>query len=79
MSTSSVGKDRRHRSSHFPIVTSGDVVYATNGYAASVTNLANTSLTTDMVFRDGVATQLAAVSGNVTDGYTAVLPIGINV
>ena len=56
-----------------------DVVYATSGYEASVGNLANISLTTDMVFRDGVASQLPTMSGNATNGYTAVLPIGVNV
>jgi protocatechuate 3,4-dioxygenase beta subunit len=40
-----------------------DTVYATNGYESSVANLANISLTSDMVFRDGIASQLAAVSG----------------
>jgi hypothetical protein len=31
------------------------------------------------VFRDGVASQLATVTGNVTDGDVAALDVGINV
>ena len=40
-------------------------------------NLRQTSLSSDMVFGDGVSSQLAAVTGNVTDGYVAKLTIGI--
>ena len=46
-------------------------VYATEGYEASVANLAATSLQTDMVFADGWSLQMAKVSGSVDDGYTA--------
>ncbi|MEV6342904.1 intradiol ring-cleavage dioxygenase [Actinoplanes sp. NPDC051851] len=51
-----------------------DVVYATTGYEASVTNLAQVSLDTDNVFGDdsGVL-QLATVSGDVTSGYAVSL------
>ena len=53
-------------------------VYATTGYEASVRNLAQTSLTKDMVFgNDGGVHQLATMSGSVTDGYTAVLAVGV--
>ena len=48
-----------------------DTVYATSGYEQSVTNLAQTSLDTDMVFSDGYASQLATVSGTVDDGLTS--------
>ena len=51
-------------------------VYATDGYSASVGNLARTSLDTDMVFRDGHDTQLATVTGDVS-GYTASLVVGL--
>jgi protocatechuate 3,4-dioxygenase beta subunit len=50
-------------------------VYATDGYSASVRNLAQTSLTTDMVFRDGWTTQLATVTGSVEAGYVANLTV----
>jgi protocatechuate 3,4-dioxygenase beta subunit len=56
-----------------------DTVYATDGYSQSIRNLAQTSLTTDNVFRDGVDEQLATVTGNVTDGYLATLVVGITV
>ena len=52
-------------------------VYATDGYRTSVTNLARTSLTNDNVFRDGTATQLATVTGDVSSGLTAALSVPV--
>ena len=47
-------------------------MYATTGYEASVRNLAQTSLTQDIVFGDDHAEhQLATVTGSVGAGYTA--------
>lgn len=43
-----------------------EVVYATDGYAASARNLADSSLDSDMVFQDGYSSQLASVSGDVS-------------
>jgi protocatechuate 3,4-dioxygenase beta subunit len=55
-----------------------DAVYATSGYESSVSNLARTSLSRDMVFRDdGAIHQLASMSGDATSGYTASLTIGV--
>jgi protocatechuate 3,4-dioxygenase beta subunit len=54
-----------------------DVVYATDGYEASVRNLARTSLTTDMVFRDGYSSQLATVTGDVAGGYLSTLTLAV--
>ena len=55
-------------------------VYATGGeYAASVRNLAAISFASDNVFSDGVSTQLATVTGNVTDGYVATLDVAVPV
>jgi protocatechuate 3,4-dioxygenase beta subunit len=54
-----------------------DAVFATEGYEASVDNLARTSLETDMVFSDGADQQTPAVSGSVTDGYTAALTVPV--
>ena len=53
--------------------------HATTPICSSVPNFAHISLKSDMVFRDGVASELATVTGNAADGYTAVLPVGINV
>lgn len=53
-------------------------VYATDGYAASVRNLAQTSLERDMVFADGYDAQLATVTGDVTGGYRATLTVGVD-
>ena len=51
-----------------------DLVYATEGYEASVANLAQVSLESDNVFGDdGAAHQLATVTGDVTKGFVATL------
>jgi protocatechuate 3,4-dioxygenase beta subunit len=55
-----------------------DTVYATSGYEASVRNLAQVSLASDNVFRDGYSSQLATMSGDVTSGYTAQLTVGVD-
>jgi protocatechuate 3,4-dioxygenase beta subunit len=53
-------------------------VYATSGYEQSVSNLAQTSLTRDMVFGDdGGIHQLATVTGDPSSGYVANLTIGV--
>ena len=53
-------------------------VYATSGYEASVRNLADSSIASDMVFGDdGGVYQIANMSGSVTEGYTAALTIGV--
>jgi protocatechuate 3,4-dioxygenase beta subunit len=52
-------------------------VYATSGYEQSVSNLAQTSLDSDMVFRDGYNDQMASVTGSVDGGMTATLTIGV--
>lgn len=56
-----------------------DAVYATDGYAQSVSTLAQVSLTTDNVFRDdGAAQQLGTMTGSVTDGLTVALTVPVN-
>lgn len=56
-----------------------DRVFATTGYEASVANLAQLSLDSDNVFGDdGGAGQLAAVTGDVTSGYTVSLAVGVD-
>lgn len=52
-------------------------VYAIDGYDGSTQNLSELSLETDNVFRDGYSLQMATLSGNVTNGYTAKLTVGI--
>ena len=52
-------------------------VYATAGYSTSVRNLAQTSLASDNVFRDGYAQQLATVTGGGSAGYTASLAVPV--
>lgn len=60
----------------FPVATCNEV-YATSGYSASVRNMAQISLATDMVFSDGYALQMGAVTGNVIDGYVVTLTVGV--
>lgn len=54
-----------------------NAVYATTGYEQSVRNLADVSLESDGIFRDGVALQLASMGGSVSEGYAAALDVGI--
>jgi protocatechuate 3,4-dioxygenase beta subunit len=52
-------------------------VYASGRYAGSASNLARTSLSSDMVFSDDRAIhQLATVTGSVGEGFVANLTIG---
>jgi protocatechuate 3,4-dioxygenase beta subunit len=53
------------------------LVYATDGYGQSVRDLAQTSLDSDNVFGDGSDQQLAKVSGDVTNGFTAALTVPV--
>ena len=45
-------------------------VYASGGYPQSTQNLAQVSLDTDMVFRDGAELETPTVTGSVAEGYT---------
>jgi hypothetical protein len=42
-----------------------------------VKNLANISYATDNVFSDGTSLQIAAMTGNATQGYVATLQVGV--
>jgi protocatechuate 3,4-dioxygenase beta subunit len=54
-------------------------VYATSGYEQSKTNLGKVSLTSDNVFGDdGGVTQIPAVSGDTTGGYTVALTAAVD-
>ena len=56
-----------------------DAVFATSGYEQSVRNLAQVSLTTDMVFRDdGGVRQLGTISGSVADGLAVSLTVPVS-
>jgi protocatechuate 3,4-dioxygenase beta subunit len=57
--------------------TTCDLVYATAGYSASVTNLSRVSLASDNVFSDGAMLQIPTVTGTVADGYAASLTVAI--
>ena len=54
-----------------------EVAYAAAGYETSVANLTHTSLSSDMVFRDGVDQQLATVTGDATKGFTVELTLTV--
>ncbi|MFD0745106.1 hypothetical protein ACFQ1L_27275 [Phytohabitans flavus] len=53
-------------------------VYAQSGYEQSIRNMSGLSLRGDNVFRDGGANQLGAATGNVTNGYTISLTVGVD-
>ncbi len=55
-----------------------DLVYATDGYSQSVTNLSRVSLASDMVFADdGGVHELGTVTGSVADGMTVALTVPV--
>jgi hypothetical protein len=54
------------------------LVYATDGYEQSVQNLSQVSLSSDMVFRDGVETETPTVTGSVDQGYAIALTVGVD-
>jgi protocatechuate 3,4-dioxygenase beta subunit len=54
-------------------------VYAENGYATSLSNLARVSLADDNVFgEDGGARQLGTVTGEISGGYQVSLTVGVD-
>ena len=55
-----------------------DEVYATSGYSESITNLAQTSLTTDNVFRDGTSLETPTYSGDVANGIALAMDVAVN-
>jgi protocatechuate 3,4-dioxygenase beta subunit len=52
-------------------------VYATSGYEQSVSNLSRVSLSTDMVFSDGVVNETPSMTGNASSGYVSSLVVGV--
>lgn len=52
-------------------------VFATDGYSTSVANLAQVSLSTDMVFSDGASLETPTITGTVTEGFTATLTVAV--
>ena len=63
----------------FPTDVCTTVYTTASGYSASVANFGQISFATDNVFSDGTSTEMATVTGNVTDGYTVALQLGISV
>jgi protocatechuate 3,4-dioxygenase beta subunit len=63
----------------FPTDVCTTIYTTATGYSSSETNFAQISFATDNVFSDGTSTEMATVSGNVTDGYTVSLQVGISV
>jgi protocatechuate 3,4-dioxygenase beta subunit len=55
-----------------------DAVYATSGYEQSVSNLSRVSLSSDMVFGDGVSSQTPSMTGNASNGYVSSLVVGVS-
>jgi protocatechuate 3,4-dioxygenase beta subunit len=52
-------------------------VYGTSGYETSARNMAQSSLDSDMVFRDGWDLELPTVTGSTSAGYVAKLVVGV--
>jgi protocatechuate 3,4-dioxygenase beta subunit len=62
----------------FPVATCQTVYAGHSAYTGSTANLAKTSFASDNVFSDGVTLELTTVTGNLTDGYTATITVGIS-
>jgi protocatechuate 3,4-dioxygenase beta subunit len=54
-----------------------DLVFATAGYDNSVSNLAQVSLASDMVFSDGATLEIPTMTGSVADGLGASLTVAV--
>ena len=62
-----------------PATACSQVYGVVAGYESSAENFANISLASDNVFgNDSAVLQLATVTGNATDGFTAVLQVGVS-
>ena len=61
----------------FPLATLNEA-YTATGYHSSVANLARISYATDNVFGDGTLLQMAAMSGDIVNGYVAELTVGVS-
>jgi protocatechuate 3,4-dioxygenase beta subunit len=55
-----------------------NTVYATSAYASSARNLRASATATDNVFSDGVTLQMGSVSGDIVNGYTVTLTVGVS-
>lgn len=62
----------------FPLAIANEA-YTSSGYASSVSNLARMSFALDNVFSDGTALQMASVTGTASQGYSAMLTVGVNI
>jgi len=60
-----------------PEDTCRDVYTTAEGYDASLANLEQTSLSSDMVFSDGWSLQLAKMTGSIEEGYVASLNVPV--
>jgi protocatechuate 3,4-dioxygenase beta subunit len=54
------------------------LVFATDGYSSSVSNLSRVTLATDNVFGDGYSQELGRVTGSVAKGFTLELSVPVN-
>jgi protocatechuate 3,4-dioxygenase beta subunit len=55
-----------------------ETAYATGGYEQSVSNLSRVSISSDMVFSDGVSTQTPSMTGSASSGYVSSLVVGVS-
>jgi protocatechuate 3,4-dioxygenase beta subunit len=63
----------------FPNAISSTVYNGDSRYSASISNFARISFATDNVFSDGTSTEMTTVTGNLNDGYTATITVGVSV
>lgn len=61
----------------FPTDVCNTVYNNATGYSASIANFSRVSFSSDMVFSDGVTLEMATITGDLTNGYTAALTMAI--
>jgi protocatechuate 3,4-dioxygenase beta subunit len=77
--TTGAGPIRKTSQIALPEDVSDNVYENVDGYEQSVVNMSRISLATDMVFRDDLAArEMATVTGDLTDGYSATLTITVD-
>ena len=77
--TSGSGPIRKTSQIALPQAVASTVYANATGYSASVTNLNRITLASDMVFGDDLAArEMTTVTGSVTAGYVATLPVTVN-
>ena len=75
--TTSGNSDVRTSQLALPESVCRSVYGSASGYTSSLTNLNAITLASDNIFSDGYSTQMATVTGDLTNGFAATLTVGV--